>query len=751
MIAKFAKRRRRTKRPPLLRDTTIRDFSGGLNVIDNELNLSSRFSTELDNIRRDVDGSQALRYGTRWIKTFTALPNSTGTVPVTNPFRTLAAGSTKVRVNWPSHGFIAGHTVTFAGAPSTIDGIPAANFNTTHSVFFVEDEDNFQIIVATTATAGSVTGGGAAVTYSFGNKNMAGDVIDFRYFQDRLVIVDDTGVIIESDSVGNSRVIWNNAIAGAVGYLSATSNSLTTGVGAGSEKLRWTKTAHGLVAGSQVTFRGAAGFDGVAAASINTTLTVETVIDANTVEFDTNDPCTAGGVAGGGTAIEYTLSPITGWGTIDFCSFAVFNGKLTIHNGIDKPVEINLSRTRPCDYLVDAATGSNYNVPIGRYALAMDDYLLIGGIVDDPLKIAISSFGTSGTWEGDPAPNDATTVNIGQVVSTSNPVIRGLSRFRDQVVVALEESVCFGTLGTYDEADVHVPKFGDEVTNHGAVSHRTMINLGNDLFMADNIGVPSINRARFTGDIRPDRVSQLIDPEIQASIRALNIDATSNRVFAVYNKTDGEYMLFIPNDSVRDDVTETICYTFKFIPSLKITAWSRFRGWNWDAAASTLLGRIYFMRGKKLYVYGAQEDPIYADRIDDPDITDPDLGDTIDFVWELPWADFDARVNNKTTRYIAFDTKGTAQFTAKMFVDNIYKDSDGELDPAIEVNFTGGDSPGYGGGEQPFGGGRRTSDPRLWNWPAKFQIMKLRFEGSARTELRFISITLFYLKGSIRR
>ena len=229
------------------------------------------------------------------------------------------------------------------------------------------------------------------------------------------------------------------------------------------------------------------------------------------------------------------------------------------------------------------------------------------------------------------------------------------------------------------------------------------------------------------------------------------VGTLADRDFAVYKKRDAEYMLFVPNNDVLASTTETVAFVFKYIPSLKITSWSRYTGWNWSCACSSLLGRIFYMKGKKLYVQGAPEELIFADRIDDPDIDDPETGDAINWVWELPWSDLRERVKSKTTKYIKFDTQGTAQFLASMFIDNKYLDADNNLDPALSINFTGGSSPGFGGGDQPFGGGRRTSDERLWNWPTKFNIMKLRFEGATKKDLRFVAIALYYTIGSIRR
>lgn len=755
MLGKFSQKRRRQQRPQVLKTTTIREFNGGWNVVDNDLNLSSQYSKILTNIRRDIDGSQSVRWGTRMLAQYSTKNSTTGTLE-TDPFNTGAIGSTRIVVDHADHGLIAGHTVTFAGVILYIDGIPPEQFNTTHTVAEVIDENTYVISTTNGAIAGNLSGGGSSVTFSHNNKVMGGNyAVNVTQFQDRFVIVSDDGSIIESDDAGNSRTIWNNAIAGAVGYQAAGVDSLAT-VAPGESRVRWTKASHGLTLGTTITFRGATGFDDIDAAELNTTVTVTTVVDANTVEFEVaSDVALVGGISGGGSSIEYTLAPISGWGTINFCSFERFNGRLIVSNGIDKPLEIDLSKLRPCDYLVDAATGSNYNVPVCRYMIAMDDYLVMAGDLVDPFKVHISALGAAGTWAGDPAPNDATSVNIGQVTTSQDTRIRGLSRYRDKVVVAMSDVQVYGTLGTYNEDEEHVPDFGDEVKSHGTIAHNSMVNLGNDLLMMDHIGVPSIARAQFVDTIRPERVSELIDPEIQASILRLSVGTTNDRVFSIYDQRNGECMFFVPNNDDRLDADYGVeCYVFKFIPTLKVQAWAKYEGWNWDCGCRSLLGRVFFMRNKKLYVLGATEDPVYSDFVDDPDIDEPDDGEPINFVWELPWSDFDRRMHTKTTKYIAFDTKGTAQFNVKMFVDNIYNGVTGVLDEALaalSMNFVGGDAVGFGGGDQPFGGGRQTSDERLYAWPAKFKIMKLRITGSVSGPLKFVAVTLGYHDGGIRR
>src|SRR5580765_6385526 len=46
-----------------LENTTIRDFGGGWNVADSDVNLQSRYQPISDNMRRGLDGSLSVRSG----------------------------------------------------------------------------------------------------------------------------------------------------------------------------------------------------------------------------------------------------------------------------------------------------------------------------------------------------------------------------------------------------------------------------------------------------------------------------------------------------------------------------------------------------------------------------------------------------------------------------------------------------------------------------------------------------------------
>lgn len=84
-----------------------------------------------------------------------------------DPFETDAAASTTITVTDVGHGATAGGYVTFSGATGPIDDIPADEFNAEHVIVTVPTADTYTIAVTTPATAGGVSGGGAAVSAAY--------------------------------------------------------------------------------------------------------------------------------------------------------------------------------------------------------------------------------------------------------------------------------------------------------------------------------------------------------------------------------------------------------------------------------------------------------------------------------------------------------------------------------------------------------------------------------------------------------
>lgn len=817
----------------VLRDATVREFGGGWNVVDNDLNLSTRFATLLDNMSREEDGSMGVRWGTKlladthdanWIDPadITIIPPSSGSsgatynnivAPIANPDAFIddnddlpMASSTHATATGKNNGgaFSMALVATYTVA-QTIDIVVAyapqegwftgdVNLNTAatlkisleidgellvarqqeytvgtlperfHVTSLIDDAGNRRLLrdidvtavrldieLAAIARNDTITMGCAelAVGDYTGSGEIPGDVyiVNHYYFQDSVIIVMSNGLILRSLGDGSISVVWSPAIAA------------------------------GLVGAPD------------------------------------------------------------GWGPTDFASFAVFNGKLIICNGTDKPLIMDFNNTPPVQYLADESTGSNVNVPICRYVVAMNKYLVMAGDPLFPDRVHISNQNTSGTWFNDPAPNDGVYVDLGKVGVQGEQTITGINRYRDQLVVGFFSASVLGKLGIYtaDDPPVHDPDFNDVVEGFGCHSHRSMVNLGNDLFMLDGQGITSIARSLYSGATEPKRVSELIDPEVNANVNRLRDQDTILGAHGVYNSNDKQYMCFIPNYSeqsyqmqidpievvrdtpnalkihitnhqmqpgdrillegidtfntvdvallndivhtvtrvINEDIiylevdglvtdpndqimgggvncmwtpqwTETLGYIYTFVNELKIRAWARYRSWRWRSSCRTELGNVIFADDTKLYTYGNQNNKLYSDFIG----TENEA--PIIWQWEMPWADFDQRVMLKHNRYMQLDTRGTATFTMMMFVDELYQ-IDGELIPNNVLTLVGGDNGGYGNNGQPYGGGRRTSDQRLYDWPARGKLFKLRYQGVTSEPLRVVAISLMYQNGSIRR
>ena len=478
-----------------------------------------------------------------------------------------------------------------------------------------------------------------------------------------------------------------------------------------------------------------------------------------------------------------------GWGKTAFVSFTQMNGELILGNGIDKPLLID--KTISVFYLQDLGTFSNGNTPIARYCIHAGDFIIWGGDPTNETLLHISSSGTSGVYLNDPDPNDAIQLDLGRFINESQPILKGLGRYRDRLICAFNEEIVVVQLGVFNNSNEHVPNVEEIIEKQGCESHRSIQSISSDMLMADLVGVPGIERALFTGNIRPFQASELIDPEIQKTLNSLDVQALEDRVMSVYDKLDKHYMLFAPDDKLFSSAIDTRGFIFTRIKGLKVKSWWEILGWKWQAATRSQEGRIFFAKDGQIYVWGNQNNPIEGDFVGDQEVysdgtthTDQtgfnpvadvaDSGIPIKAVWELPWADFDKRMNSKKSKYLQTDTEGDARFKVQMFTDNFFEDRsdlgedftdttlftddtgfirrDPVLTPELEMEFLGGEALGFGADfGNNFGGGRISSDERGYAWTSKFKIAKIRVEVDDIKPLRVISVGIAYTDGAINR
>jgi hypothetical protein len=496
-----------------------------------------------------------------------------------------------------------------------------------------------------------------------------------------------------------------------------------------------------------------------------------------------------------------------GWPSgITHVSFVPFKDTLIIHNGLSKPVTI--SSAFKVTYLQDLATGSNVNVPIGNYGCVASNYHCIastvytgaGGAITGygKTEIVISSKGSSGTFPLDPAPNDAVSIDVGAYAPEGAASIRGIAGFRTYLLVFLQNITLQIKLGVYDQSSPpkHTPVFPDTLPQFGILGNRCIVTVENDIMFCGLGGLASAKRNLYAPDsITSDFLSTQIAPAYRQIVGGLTDDDQLNKAFAAFDRLNNDFLLFMPFGRV-------LCYTFN--PRLKMHAWSEYQSMDWSAAWTSILGRLFLVKGTRIYLSGNSTfagENYYADKIMDRDytwvnadagtlnaggltydsianevwkclVTHPKVagntfalerannptmweqyaGKPIQITMELPWIDGKDPMKLKQLRYISIATKGDAEFTFEAYVDNLYKDVTGApiYSPGATMTFIGNDAFGYGYDDGSYGMGRRSRDPRLFALPLKFKSIKFRIIGNVSKKLELVNLSFLYARNKSR-
>lgn len=485
-----------------------------------------------------------------------------------------------------------------------------------------------------------------------------------------------------------------------------------------------------------------------------------------------------------------------GWSTgLDSIDFVPFKNKLVIHNGVDKPLVFDSNLVGK--YLQDEATGSNTNVPIGKYGCVVSNYNCVAGIPAAPTTVYITAQGTVGTFPGDPAPNDAISLDVGAYAPEGAPEIRGIAGFRTFLIVFFERQALLIQLGVYDTEDPpnHTPSFNDTMPAFGLLGHRCIIQVEADLVFGSQAGICSAKRNLFSGLVESQPLSSYVEPEYRSSIGTLTDTQLLKSCFMLYNEVAHETTLHLPNG---DGFIH--CSNEK----LKYASWATFSGQVYRAGCVSTKGRVFATIGSRVFQLGNDifaGENYHADLLNDRDgnwntgtpyavddiVRDVDvdlsyicigahtsggttfaddrtaqaldpkweeyLGEAINIELEMPWLDGRDPMQVKHNRFVSLATKGTAEFTLSVWVDNLYKDADGvvQYDAALSMSFIGNDAPGFGFDAGPYGGGRRSNDPRLFKFPVRFKSIKPKITGSTRAALEISTITFLFSRGKYGR
>lgn len=476
----------------------------------------------------------------------------------------------------------------------------------------------------------------------------------------------------------------------------------------------------------------------------------------------------------------------TGWGATSSANFTQFLGSLIIVNGTDKPIIVNNSLT--VSYLQDLGSGSNINTPIGKLVITHSNYVVIAGNPSKPGRVYISNAGTSGTWPGDAIPNDAITFDVDKYAPDPTGEITGLASFRDRLVVFFAKYIVTVRLGVYSSAvtPVHTPTIDDVIASYGAVSQRSIANLGDQLVFMDFTGVSSIKQQTFSTQLVPARISALVDIDIQRALTRQSRTSLQNACYAVYDRRESRLMFFVPVVA-SDTSTEDMKVYTATIRAGKPPSWAVYTKWNYRAGAVSSEGRVFFAITRAVYLHGSRYEPILSDyettrAFDGPTLEKNSvfvngvlcdknaLGQGIPFYHELPYNDLKDRTLWKSLHYVTMDVQGGSAFTLDLHVDNLKNKntsvgdpwSDGTFfsdglgweafnasTPYASMDFIGSDRVNFTLSPTLPTPARLTDDMRLYAMYSRFRLFKLVFRGTSYSHLRIVGMSIYTTQGSI--
>jgi len=436
-------------------------------------------------------------------------------------------------------------------------------------------------------------------------------------------------------------------------------------------------------------------------------------------------------------AIAAALLPPAGpWNPVTQVDFVPWKSNLIIHSGNNKPIIINSAYA--VKYLADDATGSNVNVPIGKYGCIAANYHCVAGIMTptlEPTTVYISSKGTSGTFPSDPLPNDAISIDVGAFAPTGAPEILGIAGYRHFLIVFFRSQSLIIQLGNYDQAEPprHTPDFVDEMPQFGLINHRCIATIENDLRFASYDGMSSAKRNLFSGNIDSKFLSSLIEPIWRAGLPTVQ----PIQPFMVQNPIDHSTYQF------TGDPQGTV-YVYQANEQLRFESWTRYEGTGLNVVCGcrSFLGRV-FLGGHvsartTIYRMGNDVFPNEEYHSDMQVASDGD-GQPITFRMELPWIDGRTPMRTKQLRFVSIDSRGIEEFHLAAKVDFQAPD-------ALTARFMGNDAvlsidPTIS----------KSNDPRLYGFPLKFKTIKAIISGIAKNTLTIASIRFLFSKGRFRR
>jgi hypothetical protein len=438
-----------------------------------------------------------------------------------------------------------------------------------------------------------------------------------------------------------------------------------------------------------------------------------------------------------------------GWtNPITYTSFTQFAGQLIICNGVDKPV--TMDELYAVTYVQDPVSGTNTNTPRAKYCTTHDGHLVLAVTPTDTYTVYVSGQGVT-SFDPDASTNGAN-MDTSIYIDRGVPVITGLATYRDRLVVTYQEAILAIQFILPTSAPVEFD-VTDIVSGYGAVSHKAITVIGDDMLVLDTSGVISIKRTALGTDFIPEPASSLINTDVQRALARFSNTQLTEHVFSVHDRIAHQIQFFIPVIDTVTATTQNDVFVYCYDKSQRFKAWTRYDAMPYRAACRTTEGRIFYGAGTSVRYYHNAYEPRYTDagaigqqNWDDGDAWDDGTGWEegtadlpINFYMNMPWADFKQPLNNKMSKYVSTFSEGTGSYTVDMYIDEF-------TTPSLSMFFMQESGPHAASYEH-----RPPNNEQLYAWPQKFMRMRFRISGSTSSAFSIIAVGILYLTGSVRR
>ena len=237
-------------------------------------------------------------------------------------------------------------------------------------------------------------------------------------------------------------------------------------------------------------------------------------------------------------------------------------------------------------------------IPIGLYARWFHNQLHVAGISGTPNTLKSSDIGDPEIFTGGNSSTIAVNANDGDMIT-------GLHEFKDELVVFKRKRIW--SMTGFGTTALTLTDLNERITDFGTLSHRSIVNVGNDLlyigFLGDKPTIRSLQRTRF-GTLIDGGVISL---DIETTMNGLN-KAQLTKVAGVF---DGRFAWFAcPNGA---STTNNLALTYDTIgtPTTSGTrrGWTRHVGINasvFESFAISATPQLYFGEAgsdSKVYVF----------------------------------------------------------------------------------------------------------------------------------------------------